>query len=108
MGKFSEVFDLVIWRSRKKSPNQIPSILNPAALAGWLATQVPGIITIAVPPLQEEYLYTPQRMQCWGFLSLSRKETHIANKSTRQEQTAARARAYMLQCGLTSKPSEGE
>ena len=62
---------ILIWRSRKKSPNQIPSILNPAALAGWLATQVPGIITIAVPPLQEEYLYTPQRMQCWGFLSLS-------------------------------------
>ena len=42
-------------------------------------------------------------------LSLPRKEIHIANKSMRQEQTAACAHAYMLQCGLTqSQVKENE
>ena len=55
-----------------------------------LATQVPGILYTA-PALQERYRYTPQRMRCWGFLSLSLsgKEICIGNENMRSEQTAA-------------------
>jgi len=40
-----------------------------------------------VPLLQERYLYTPQRMQCWGFLS--GKEICVANERMSWEQTVA-------------------
>ena len=49
--------------------------------------------------LQKRYLYTPQRMRCRGFLSLSRKEFHAANKSMRW----SKPHPYMLQGGLSKK-----
>ena len=57
-GKFGEVFNLVIWWSRRKSRNLNSTSIKPCS-AGRL-----------VIVLQEIYLYTLQRMQCRVLLSL--------------------------------------
>jgi len=78
--KFGE--DL-IWRFGSLEENcQINSANIKPRSVGRLAAQVPGMLcTVSV--LQERFLYTLQRMQSRGFLSLSRKEIHVANKSMR-------------------------
>ena len=68
VGKFGEV---LIWRfGGLEKIAKLNSANIKSRGTSQLATQVPGILYTA-PALQERYRYTPQRMRCWGFLSLS-------------------------------------
>ena len=83
---------MAIWWSRKKIAK-----LNSANIKSHgtdrLATEVLDIL-YAVPA--EKYLYTPQRMQCWGFPSLRKGNSyHQREYEARQEQTVALYVAYV-------------